>query len=69
MPTPKSPPTDAPTDAPTDTPVAGIRMRHETNAATTTLAIGTTMYSVTDGLVVVDPDHVDAAMQAGFRPA
>lgn len=46
-----------------------IPMRHETDTGDYTLAIGDTVIAVAGGVAYVPVDLVDAAMQAGFRPA
>ena len=33
------------------------------------LSIGETNYPVSEGMVEVAPEHLEAALQAGFRPA
>ena len=45
-----------------------IRLQHE-HRGNWTLSIGTHDYAVVDGVVEVEPWHLDAATQAGFRQA
>lgn len=44
-----------------------VRLVHESDKGSFVLTIGKTRYDVTDGVVDVAPEHVEAAQQAGFR--
>jgi hypothetical protein len=58
-------------DKPAEQPKAKstITLKHESDQAGDLLSIGKKKYPVSEGLVEVDPEDFDTALQAGFRPA
>lgn len=44
-----------------------VQLRHESDVGDFVLTIGDTSYVVSGGVVLVAPEHVEAARLAGFR--